>query len=808
MFKNYLKIAWRNLWKQKVFTLINVGGLTIGLTVSMLLLLWVQQELSYDRYNTKWDRIYRLHTDIHVNNSNFISCQVQDVMGPTLAHDYPQIEKFVRLDPPRDILVRKGNETLQEKKAAWADSTIFDVFTLPLLAGDPKTALTAPYSVVLSETAARKYFQSTDVVGKILHLNNTADYQVTGVMKDMPDASHFHFDFLMSMSEMENSRSNNWGNHNYYTYVLVRPGVSESILNAFLRDVTKKYIAPFYSEILHISMDKLEQGGNHVRYDATPLSMIHLHADRADQSSIEPGGNIQYVYIFSAAAVFILLIACINFMNLSTARSASRAREVGVRKALGSQRKQLILQFLSESWLICALAMGLAVLAAIVLLPFFNQLAGKQMTIDLLHQPRLILYFLALLLIVGMLAGAYPAFFLSGFKPIQVLKGKLLSDNNTRGLRSTLVVVQFVISSVLIIGTIVIYNQLHYIQHRQIGYNRQQVLVLQNTYPLYKQAKAFREAVLRLPGVKNGTMTGFLPTGQFRQSPSFFKDRNTSANSAFTTETWSVDEHYIPTLDMKVTAGRNFDPQHFGTDSSAIIVSETAARMLGFKDPVGKELYEPVDGGQLRVLHIVGVIKDFNYNSLHQAITPLMLRLEEQRGSMAFRVKTGNLPGLVEKIKQQWDAMVPGQVFLYSFMDEEFNAMYQADQRTGNIFVLFAVLAIVVACLGLSGLAIFTAEQRTKEIGIRKVHGASVADIVTLLSRDFIKLVFIAIVIAIPVAWYIMNSWLQDFAYRTTIQWWVFILAGAIAVVIALCTISFQSVKAALMDPVKSLRTE
>ncbi len=540
-----------------------------------------------------------------------------------------------------------------------------------------------------------------------------------------------------------------------------------------------------------------------------PLSSIHLYANRTEQMSIEPGGNVQYVYIFTAAAIFILLIACINFMNLSTARSASRAREVGVRKTLGSLRKQLILQFLSESWLICALAMMLALTAAFFLLPYFSQIAGKRISVNLLHEPQLILYFIGLLLGVGLLAGAYPAFFLSGFKPLQVLKGKLLAGGSTRSLRSALVIVQFVISSVLIIGTIVIYNQLHYIQKTQIGYNRQQVLVLQNTYPLYKQVRAFREAVVRIPGVENGTITGFLPTGSYRQSPSYFKDRHIDANNAITTETWSVDEHYIPTLGMQVLQGRNFDPQHFGTDSSAIIINEAAARVLGFKDPVGQEIYDPIGNfDSLRALHIVAVIKDFNYNSLHRPITPLILRLEEERGSMAFRVKTDHIQGLMEKVKQQWDAMVPGQPFLYSFMDEDFNAQYLADQRTGSIFTWFAILAIVVACLGVSGLAIFTAEQRTKEIGIRKVHGASVTDIVTLLSKDFIKLVLIAIVIATPLAWYVMNGWLQDFAYRTTIHWWVFILAGGIAIVIALLTVSFQSIKAALTNPIKSLKTE
>ncbi|HEU4551371.1 MAG TPA: ABC transporter permease [Chitinophaga sp.] len=810
MFKNYLKIAWRNLWKQKVFTLINVGGLTIGLTVGLLLLLWVQNELNFDRYNKNVDRIYRVTTNIHVNNSNFISSTVPDPMGPTMVSEYPQVENMVRLLTARDIMVNKGHETLWEKNGTWADSTLFDVFTLPFIAGNPKTALTTPYSVVISERAARKYFQSTDVVGKILHINNTADYRVTGVMKNIPDASHFHFDFIMSMAEIADSRGNDWLNNNYFTYLLVRPGTTRASLSASVKAVVRKYLGARYQELLHINLDELEKQGNYVHYDVMPLADIHLYADKADQTAIEPGGDVQYVYIFSAAGIFILLIACINFMNLSTARSASRAKEVGVRKTLGSLRKQLIMQFLAESWLICSMAMALALLAVALLLPFFNQLAGRDMNIRLLYTPRIITYFLLLLLAVGMLAGAYPAFFLSGFKPLQVLKGKLAAGSNTKSIRSGLVVLQFVISSVLIIGTFVIYNQLHYIQHRQIGYNRQQVLVLQNTYPLYKQVRAFREAVLKLPGVEDGTMTGFLPTGQFRNSPSFFKDRNADVTTAFTTETWSVDEHYIPTLGMRMVSGRNFDPEHFASDSTGIIVNETAARLLGFKDPLDKLLYHPINDNvrTLQAYHIIGVVKDFNYNSMHQAITPLFLWLDEQRGSMAFRIKTGDIPALVAQVKKQWDAMVPGQPFLYSFMDDDFNAIYRADQRTGNVFIWFAALAIVVACLGLSGLAVFTAEQRTKEIGIRKVHGASVADIVSLLSRDFIKLVLVAIVIATPVAWYIMNSWLQDFAYRTAIPWWVFLLSGSIAVLIALFTVSFQSIKAALMNPVKSLRTE
>lgn len=810
MFKNYLKIAWRNLWKQKVFTLINVGGLTIGLTVGLLLLLWVQNELSYDRYNKNWERIYRLTTNIRVNGSSYISSLVPDPMGPTMVSEYPQVEKMVRLLTSRDIMVNKGHETLQEKNATWADSTMFEVFTLPLIAGDPKTALRDPFSVVISESAARKYFQSTDVVGKMLHINNTADYRVTGVMKDIPGPSHFHFNFIMSMSEIADSRSNNWLNNNYYTYLLVRPGTTGDFLKARIKEVVRKYMGTRYQQLFHISLADLEKQGNYVHYGILPLADIHLHADKADQGTIEPGGNVQYVYIFSAAGIFILLIACINFMNLSTARSASRAKEVGVRKALGSLRKQLVMQFLAESWLICTMAMGLALLAVILLLPYFNQMAGQHMNIRLLYSPRIIAYFLLLLLVVGMLAGAYPAFFLSGFKPLQVLKGRLTSGANTKNIRSSLVVFQFVISSILIVGTIVIYNQLHYIQNRQIGYNRHQVLVLQNTYPLYKQVKAFREAVLKIAGVENGTMTGFLPTGDYRNSPGFFKDRNLDPTSVVTAETWSVDERYIPTLAMKMVSGRNFAPESFASDSTGMIVNETAARLLGFNDPLNKELYLPqgADVANRTTYHIIGVVKDFNYNSMHQAITPLLLRMDVERGSMAFRIKSNNMPAVVAQVQKQWDAMVPGQPFLYSFMDDDFNAIYQADQRTGDILIWFAALAIVVACLGLSGLAIFTAEQRTKEIGIRKVHGASVADIVTLLSRDFIKLVLIAIVIAIPVAWYIMDSWLQEFAYRTNIPWWVFILSGSIAIVIALCTVSFQSVKAALMDPIKSLRTE
>ncbi|OQP39910.1 cell division protein FtsX [Niastella yeongjuensis] len=807
MLRNYIKIALRNLWKSKGFSAINIIGLAIGLATCLLIMLFVIDELSYDRYNKKADRIYRVDGDIKFGGNHFILAVAPDPMGSTLKKDYPQVEQYVRFRDNGGLLLKKGNENVQEDKVIYADSTLFDVFTLPLLDGDPQTALQTPNSLVITATTARKYFNTTQAVGRTLLVNNRDNYKITGVIKDIPAQSHFTYDFFVSMSTLEESRRNNWVSNNFNTYVVLKEGSDPKKLEVQFDALIDKYVGPAVKQIMSIDMAEFKKSGNYEKQYLTPLTSIHLYSDKTGE--LAPNSSIQYVYIFSAIAFFILLIACVNFMNLSTARSANRAREVGVRKVLGSLKANLVKQFLTESILISCIALVLALALTFIMLPTFNHLAAKEIKLNLLATPWLLPILLAMVLVTGLLAGSYPAFYLSSFKPIQVIKGKLAAGFKTSWLRSGLVVFQFSISIILIIATIVIYKQLNFIQSHKTGFNREQVLVLHSTLPLGSKAKTFREEVVKISGVENATMTGYLPTNGWRNDNPVFADPTLDQKKAVSMQTWDVDDQYLATLGMELTTGRNFS-REFLTDSSAIIINEAAAKMYGFTDPIGKNLYYLRDIGNknVSVLHVIGIVKDFNFTSFRQQVRPLALLLGENAGNTAIRINSTNIPHLVAQIENLYNKMAPGEPFNYTFMDEDFNNLYRTEQRMGIIAISFSALAILIACLGLFGLAAYAAEQRTKEIGIRKVLGATVSNITTMLSKDFLKLVIVSAVIAFPLAWWFMHSWLQDFAYRTTISWWVFIMAGVAAALIAVFTVSFQTIRAALMNPVKSLRNE
>ena len=807
MLRNYIKIALRNLWKSKGFSAINIIGLAIGLATCLLIILFVLDELSYDRYNKKADRIYRVDGDIKFGGNRYILAVAPDPMGATLKKDYPQVEQYVRFRDIGGLLLKKGNENVQEDKVIYADSTLFDVFTLPLLDGDPQTALQAPNSLVITASTARKYFNTTQAVGRTVLVDNRANYKITGVIKDIPAQSHFNYDFFVSMATLEESRRNNWVSNNFNTYVVLKEGSDPKKLEAQFDALIEKYVGPAVKQIMSIDMAEFRKAGNYEKLFLTPLTSIHLYSDKT--AELAPNSSIQYVYIFSAIAFFILLIACVNFMNLSTARSANRAREVGVRKVLGSLKANLVKQFLTESILISCIALVLALVLAFVMLPTFNHLAAKEIKLNLLANPWLLPTLLLMVLITGLLAGSYPAFYLSSFKPIQVIKGKLAAGFKTSWLRSGLVVFQFAISIILIIATMVIYKQLNFIQSHKTGFNREQVLVLHNTSPLGSKAKTFKEELVKISGVENATMTGYLPTNGWRNDNPVFADPTLDQKKAVSMQTWDVDEQYLSTLGMELVTGRNFS-KNFLTDSSAIIINEAAAKLYGFTEPIGKNLYylRDINTRYASVLHVIGIVKDFNFSSFKQQVTPLALLWGPNAGNTAIRISSTNIPHLVKQIENLYNNMAPGEPFNYTFMDEDFNNLYRTEQRMGVIAISFSALAILIACLGLFGLAAYAAEQRTKEIGIRKVLGATVSNITAMLSKDFLRLVIVAAVIAFPLAWWVMHSWLQDFAYRTNISWWVFIMAGAVAAFIAVFTVSFQTIRAALMNPVKSLRTE
>ncbi|MEO7214297.1 ABC transporter permease [Mucilaginibacter sp.] len=808
MFRNYIKTAFRSLLKNKGFTAINILGLALGLGACLLIVFYVADELSYDRYNTKSERIFRINADLKLGENRKDYAVVMPPLAKTLVAEYPYVEDAVRIKNAYTMHVKKGEVNIVENKVAFADPSLFNVFTLPMISGDSKTALAEPNSVVLTQSTAKKYFDKTDVVGKMMVINDNQSFKITGVIKDVPKNSHFNFDFFLSMATWADSRSNAWLRNDYNTYVLLKDAKDAKKLDGSFDALLQKFSGDQMKSEIGMSYADFEKSGSYFRLNLTPLTDIHLKSNRTGE--LGANGTTQYVYIFSAIAIFILLIACVNFMNLSTARSSNRAREVGVRKVLGSPRKYLIAQFLSESIMITFFATLLALFAAVALLPLFNQLAGKEIAITGGTLVWLIPASALITLVVGTLAGSYPAFFLSAFQPIDVLKGKLSAGFKGGGLRSFLVVFQFGISVFLIIGTLVINNQLTFIQTTNMGYNRNQVLIIQNAYELNKSTKTFKEELSQLPGVAGVTMTNFLPVSGNRGTSIYFKDATLDQKNSIFPQSWEVDADWIPTLDMKMAAGRNFEKGRL-SDSGAVIINEAAAKFLGYKNPLNQILYKSL-GGKTELSNtvkyeVIGVVKDFHFSSLHDKIEPVIIRLGENNGAVSLRVNTTNLPALMSQIKTKWATFTPTQMN-FSFMDQDFDASYRSEQRVGTIFIIFTTLAIIIACLGLFGLAAYAAEQRTKEIGIRKVLGADVGAIVAMLSKDFVKLVVVSIVVASPLAWYCMHLWLQDFAYRINIQWWVIAAAGLTAIVIAVVTVSFQSIKAALANPVESLKNE
>lgn len=809
MIKNYLKIACRTLVKNKAFTAINVLGLALGLATCFLIVFYVFDELSYDSYNVNAERIYRLNNDVKFGGNEGSYATTPAIAAPTLKSGFPEVEQVTRLIYGGKQWVKKGNHNIPEIKIAYADSTVFDVFTLPMIEGDPATALKVTHSVVLTERAARRYFGSTNALGKVVTFNDSSFYKVTGIIKNIPKQSHLDFDFILPFVDTDQNEDVTWFNNDVHTYILLKPGTDINMFKAKMPAFLTKYAEPQLQSVLHMTFAKLEASGSYFGLSFTPLRDIHFSADIRD--SLGQTGNITIIYIFSAIALFILLIACVNFMNLSTARSSKRAREVGVRKVLGSPRKHLIVQFLTESIIVTMAGALIAIVVAWLFLPVFNQMSGKDLNVTPQVIAWLIPLLFAFIIVVGCLAGSYPAFFLSGFQPIEVLKGKLADGYKGGRLRSSLVVFQFAISIFLITATVVIYSQLKYIQRKDIGYNREQVIIVHQTGSLgVEKAKTLKHNVEQLAGVKSVALTAFLPTATSDATTSLFKESTLNPREAFHTSVWIVDEDYLPTLDIKLKKGRNFSAD-MKTDSDAVIINEAAARQLGFADPIGKKLYQPNDdddGKEAKPYNIIGVVKNFHFKSLKENVTPLLLRRGNETYSMSIRFNTHNFASLRTQIASKWAELSPTVEFDYSYMDNDFDHMYFTEQRISKLSVAFTSLAIIVACLGLFGLAAYAAEQRTKEIGIRKVLGASISAIVAMLTKDFLLLVFIAIVIASPLAWIFMNKWLQEFAYKVDISWWMLTAAGLGAVVIAFFTVSFQSIKAALINPVKSLRSE
>jgi putative ABC transport system permease protein len=793
MFKNYFKVAFRIIKRHKGFSLINIMGLAIGMASCLLIFLYVQDELSYDRYNKNADRIYRVGTHIKMQSREMSVASVCGPMAKALVDEFLEVENAVRFrEGSNSYLFKYEDKSYRENRVVFSEPSFFDIFSIPLLKGNPKTALEAPYTLILSQKTAEKFFGFSDPVGKILTIDNSQDYEVTGVFEEIPANSHFHFDVIASLSSLDESRDPSWFNMNFPTYMLLRKDADYKALEAKLSILLQKYVAP------HIEQNFFIQ----------PLLDIHLGSGSAFLYDFEAGGDIKYIYIFTAIALFILVIASINFMNLSTARSSGRAKEVGVRKVLGSFRKDLIKQFLTESMLLSLISLAIAVVIAWIALPFFNSISEKEMALSDLNHWFMIKTLIGMALFIGLLAGSYPAFFISAFRPVNVLKDRMKGGLKAGPFRSGLVVFQFTASIILIIGTLVIFNQLRYIQNKKLGFDKEQVLILNKADLLGNQAEVLKNEMMRHPQIVNATMTSFLPVPSGRRYMPLLAEGETDTKKRIPISMWPVDYDYIDTLRMKIVEGRNFS-REFSTDSTAAIINQRAVKHFGFDSPLGKRLVcHSSSQKDYDTYTIIGVVEDFHFDSLRNTIEPIVLFLGQSDGLISFRIRTEDLSGTIALLRREWEKFLPDEPFEYSFMDERFDNMYRAETRVGQIFGIFAGLTIFIGCLGLFGLASFAAERRTKEIGIRKILGASVPKIVGMLVREFLILIGIANLVAWPIAYFVMRRWLQDFAYRVSFGVPVFLIAGTVTLLVSLTTVGFLALRAALSNPVVSLRYE
>lgn len=796
MLKNYLKIAWRNITKQKFYSFINILGLTIGMTCCFLIFMYVKFELSYDSFHEHKDHIYRLVTDVKTPTEVIPAGITSMPMAPNLKQDFPEVKEAVRINLT-NMLVLVGENKYQEDEIAVADSNLFKVFSFPLISGNSRTALSEPFNVVLTESAAMKYFGTTNVIGKSIQIGGSQyTVKVTGVMKDVPENSQLPFNMVFSMATYKALGDNfdNWGGFGVNTYLLLEKGVDPLKLESKFPAFMEKHVG-----------EMMKKQNMYYTLHLEHLKDVYLHSNRRDNRVSQ--GSITNVYIFSFVALFIMLIAVINFVNLATARATERAREVGVRKAVGAFESQLTFQFLCETLVLSLFAFVLSVVLCQLLLPGFNILTGKEIASNIFLTGTVGI-FLLIAICVGLLAGIYPALVLSSYKPVVVLKGAFSNSNKGLFLRRGLVVFQFVITIILIAGVIIIHYQLHYMQSRDLGFKKDQQLVVEfsSIDAMKEKWPQIKREVAAITGVTSCSFSSAIP-GMSHNSAYTNMELKSGDMQASNINLYFVDYDFLKVYDVKVLAGRGFSEQ-MGTDSTqAMVVNEATVSSLGYSKPediIGKKFSQWGREGK-----VIGVIKNFNYHSLRDEVAPLSLRIEPWGYMpMTITISPSKLKTILKDVEAVYNRYAPDGRFNYFFVDESFDRQYKADYRFGRLVLTFTVLAIFLATLGLLGLISYIVIQRTKEIGIRKVLGASVGSILFLLSSDFLKLVVIALLVATPLAWYLMYQWLKDFAYRIDIQWWVFILAGSVAVVLALVTVYIQTVKTALASPVKSLRTE
>jgi putative ABC transport system permease protein len=797
MIKNYFKIAFRRLQKNKLYSIVNITGLMVGITSCLLIGLFIINEASYDRFNKNSDRIVRMTMQYGEGGKQKIAVTGTKA-GPQLKRTFPQIESFVRLINGSAV-IKKGDVIFDEKRFLYADSSFLSIFSFPLIRGDIKTILDAPNKMVLSESAAKKYFGDADPVGKTLRVNDDRDFLVTGVITDAPENSQIKYDFIASFTSLDVSKTEEWWTANYTTYLLLK---NKDQLNGFQHQLNE-YMQGISKNELHL------EPNSPLQYNLERLLNVHL---RSDLNGLEPNGSITTVYILGIIALLILVIACINYTNLATVQSGSRSAEIGIRKVLGAQKPQLFRQFIGESFLLTFLSLMTAVVLAVILLPYFNHLTGKTLDLKMLLQPIPVCSLFILCLIIAFTSGSYPAFVLSNAKLINILKSGLRLTSSGGIFRQSLIVFQFIVSICLIICTVIVLQQLNYIQNKKLGYDKDHVIVLPIGRSVKNNYEAIKTEISRLPQVVSVSGANATPT--FVQWGDVLKADNGHNKIEMSIKALPCDIGFVKTMNMQIIAGNDFTRADLAlADTSnqyknfryAFILNETAVKALGWtpEQAIGKKVDKNAPG------EIRAVVKDFYFSSLHQPVGPLMLFLDRQFTNYFFvKVSGQNIPATIQSLQKLWKERVPARPFEYRFLDDDYNSLYVTEQKTAAVFSTFSTLAILLACMGLFGLAAFTTAQRTKEIGIRKVLGAEVSSIMILIAKDFIKLTLIALVIASPIAWYFMHEWLQDFAYHINMQWWVFVAAGGLSVVIAFVTVSLQSVKTALSNPVDSLRSQ
>jgi len=791
MLKNYIKIAWRNLMKSKLFSFINIAGLSIGITACLMIFLFVKHEFSVDRFHSQGEHIYRVMRGIERDGEEQKVSYLSAPYAPALLNDFKdEIKRAVRVRP-NDGLMSIGDRSFREQKIYDVDADFFQLFSFPLIKGNPSKVLKDPTSVVLTETTAKKYFGSVDqAMGKVIELNKRLPLTVTGIAKDVPSNSHLDFDLVVPFSNYENQEGMNvWINNSLYTYVLLDPKADSKKVGEQFPRFMKKYME-----------SDMQQYGYKFSLSLTPLKDVYFEKNYFDDAK---QGDKKVVYIFLSVALLILLIACINFMNLSTIRAVERSKEVGMRKVLGALRKHLIGQFIGESLLLTSFACLVAVGLLLLCMPLYNELLGYQLSISW-NTFSSWTYLVGLILLIGLVAGGYPAFFLSTFSPIQALKEKLKLGKGSF-FRQALVVIQFSISVFLIIGTIVVYKQMSYIKHKNLGYDEEQTIIVPITNSaIYDHLQTFKTDLQNESAVASVSLMSGEPGGYF-DGQMFEVDEH---SEKWRGRTAFADFDYVKTLGLKVIAGRDLSPTYATDSTDAVLINRTAATQLGWtpENAIGKWMRNTVRDDAKR--KIVGVIEDFNFLSLKENIEPLVISPNEDWRVILVKLNAGNLQSGLDLVKRAYTKSAPDYPFEYSFLDQQFDRLYRNDLRQQTLLSVFAGLAIFIACLGLFGLASFTATKRIKEIGVRKVLGSSIQGIVILLSKDLIKPVLIATCLAIPISYYIMHNWLQNFAYKTSLHWWIFLLAAAITFIIALTTVGFKAIKAALANPVDSLRNE